>query len=144
MKRFLFLMILMPIMAFANSALFYTGSFSDLAVGGYDVVSYFQDGPVKGSRDLTTTYGGVTWRFSTQKNLDLFKANPEAYVPQYGGYCAWAVSQGYTAKGDPLHWSLVDGKLYLNYNAHVKSTWEQDIPGHIKKGDANWPAVLNK
>jgi hypothetical protein len=85
----------------------------------------------------------VTWRFANDKNLEAFKAKPEAYAPQYG-YCAWAVSQGYTAQGDPKAWSIVDGKLYLNYNADVHKTWQKDAPGNIAKADKNWPKVLEK
>ena len=70
--------------------------------------------------------------------------SPEAYAPQYGGYCAWAVSQGYTAKGDPKYWKVVDGKLYLNYDASVQKNWEKDIPGHIANASKNWPKVLDK
>ena len=68
---------------------------------------------------------------------------PEKYAPQYGGYCAWAAAQGYTASTDPKAWKVVDGKLYLNYNVEIKEKWEKDIPGHIKRADANWPGVLN-
>lgn len=144
MKKLLWLLLWIPCLSFAKEAQFYTSTFSNTAVGGYDVVSYFQGGPVKGDGDYVTEYGDVFWRFSSQENLNLFLANPEAYLPQYGGYCAYAVSKGYTAKGDPLQWSLVNNKLYLNFNAAVKRTWEQDIPGNIKKGDANWPGVLGQ
>jgi YHS domain-containing protein len=123
----------------------YTGLLSSTAVGGYDPVAYFTEGkPVEGRRDITHAWKGVTWRFASEKNRDAFKANPQAYAPQYGGYCAWAVSQGYTAKGDPKHWRIVGGKLYLNYDARVHSTWAQDIPGHVTKADGNWPKVLAK
>lgn len=122
----------------------HTARFSDLAVGGYDPVAYFEEGaPVKGSKDFETEYKGATWRFSSADNLAQFQADPDAYAPQYGGYCAWAVSQGYTAHGSPQHWSVVDGKLYLNYNAKVHADWRKDIPGFIVAADANWPAVLN-
>jgi hypothetical protein len=86
----------------------------------------------------------VTWRFASERSRDAFKAAPETYAPQYGGHCAWAVSQGYTAKGDPKYWKVVNGKLYLNYNAQVQRDWERDVAGHIGKGDKNWPAVLGK
>ena len=76
--------------------------------------------------------------------MTLFKEKPEAYAPQYGGYCAWAVSRSYTAKGDPQYWKVVGGKLYLNYDAGVQKDWEKDVPGNIAKGDKNWPAVLEK
>jgi YHS domain-containing protein len=132
-------------MAFARSPEVYTGIRSATAVGGYDPVAYFTEGkPVEGKRDIIWNWKGATWRFVSEKNRDLFKANPEAYAPQYGGHCAWAVSGGYTAKGDPKHWKIVNGKLYLNYNAKVQSDWERDVPGHIRKGDRNWPAVLGK
>ena len=129
----------------ARSPEIYTGTLSATAVGGYDPVAYFTEGrPVEGKREIAWTWKGATWRFATEKNRDVFKAAPETYAPQYGGHCAWAVSQGYTAKGDPKHWKVVNGKLYLNYNAKVQSDWERDVPGHIVKGDKNWPAVLGK
>jgi YHS domain-containing protein len=131
--------------ASARSPEVYTGILSSTAVGGYDPVAYFRDGkPVEGKKEFTHSWKGVTWRFANAKNLDDFKAKPEAYAPQYGGYCAWAVSQGYTAKGDPNAWSIVDGKLYLNYNADVRKTWAQDASGNIVKADQNWPKVLEK
>ena len=128
--------------AFAKDPV-YTGIFSDLAVGGYDAVAYFEEGaPVEGSSDFEYEYEGATWRFSSEANRDAFAADPAAYAPQYGGYCAWAVSQGYTAKGNPQNWRIVDGKLYLNYNDEIQRRWEKDIPGFIEKADANWPGVL--
>jgi YHS domain-containing protein len=131
--------------ALARSPEIYTGILPGTAVGGYDPVAYFTEGkPVEGKRDITWTWKGVTWRFASQKNRDAFKAKPEAYAPQYGGHCAWAVSSGYTAKGDPKHWKIVNGKLYLNYNAKVQSDWQQDTVSHIAKGDKNWPKVLDK
>ena len=116
-----------------------------VAVGGYDPVAYFTSAkPTPGSKDISFEHNGATWRFATTANRDAFKAEPAKYAPQYGGYCAWAVSQGYTAKGDPNVWKVVGGKLYLNYNASVQKGWEKNIPGHIAKGDANWPKVLAK
>ncbi|MEL7173254.1 MAG: YHS domain-containing (seleno)protein, partial [Pseudomonadota bacterium] len=85
---------------------------------------------------------GATWRFSSAENRDLFVENPEKYAPQYGGYCAWAVAQGYTAATDPEAWAIVDDKLYLNYNKSVQAKWEKDVPGHIASADGNWPTVL--
>lgn len=122
----------------------YTGFLSSTAVDGYDPVAYFTDGkPVEGSSEFETEYQGATWRFASAANRDAFLADPAKYAPQYGGYCAWAVSQGYTAKGDPQHWRIVDGRLYLNYNADVQQKWEKDVPGHITSADANWPKVLD-
>lgn len=123
----------------------YTGRFSDLAVDGHDAVAYFSEGkPVKGSSEFETEYNGAVWRFSSAENLAAFTSDPEAYTPQYGGYCAWAVSQGYTARGNPDNWRIVDGKLYLNYNEEVQKRWEEDIPGFIELANANWPSVLEK
>lgn len=134
-----------PLAAQAKSPEIYTGLLSSTAVGGYDPVAYFTDGkPVAGKSEFTHQWKGVTWRFATEKNRDLFKAKPETYAPQYGGYCAWAVSQGYTAKGDPNHWKIVDGKLFLNYDASVQRNWEKDIPGHVTNANRNWPKVLEK
>jgi hypothetical protein len=123
----------------------FTGLVKGVAVGGYDPVAYFTEKkPVAGSKDITLEHQGVMWRFASIANRDAFKADPDKYAPQYGGYCAWAVSQNYTAKGDPNAWTISNGKLYLNYNKSVQSTWEKDIPGNVTKGDTNWPGVLAK
>lgn len=116
---------------------------SGLAIRGTDPVAYFiQGGPVAGSSEFTHTWNNATWQFASAENRDLFAANPEQYAPQYGGFCAWAVSQGYTASIDPNAWRIVDGKLYLNYSRGVQRRWERDIPGNINKADTNWPEVL--
>ena len=134
-----------PLSAAGKSPEIYTGLLSSVAVGGYDPVAYFTEGkPVQGRSALTHQWKGVTWRFASEKNRDAFKADPGKYAPQYGGYCAWAVSQGYTAKGDPNHWKIVDGRLFLNYDASVQKNWEKDIPGHISNANKNWPKVLKK
>jgi len=135
---------LMSAEVWAKDAPVYTGLFSRLAVGGYDPVAYFTEGkPVKGDARFETSFQGVQWRFASAENRDRFVAAPQRYAPQYGGYCAWAVSEGKTASGDPMFWKIVDQKLYLNYDADVQKKWEKDVPGHIRKADQNWPAVLN-
>jgi hypothetical protein len=114
-----------------------------IAVDGSDVVAYFTQGsPVAGDAAITHDFLGVTWRFASPENRDLFAADPAAYAPQYGGYCAFAVSRNYTASTVPEAWSIVDGKLYLNYSTGVRRRWERDIPGNIMAADANWPSVL--
>lgn len=129
--------------AAAEKAPVYTGLFSDIAVGGHDPVAYFTEGmPVKGKAKFSTEYKSATFRFATAENLALFEENPEKYAPQYGGYCAWAVAEGKTAKGDPEYWKIVDGKLYLNYNKKIQERWEQDQASYIVKADTNWPEVL--
>ena len=118
-------------------------TFFGTAIDGFDPVAYFTEGrPVEGSRRYSHDWNGVTWRFSSAENRDLFIADPEAYAPQYGGYCAWAVAEGYTADIDPEAWHIADGKLYLNYDMPIKERWLQDVPGHIAEGDANWPEIL--
>jgi len=152
MRRFLLalglalsLLALTAVSAHAGEKPVYTGFFSNLAVGGYDSVAYFTvHKPVKGDSRFSTEYSGAQWQFSSAANRDAFAADPKRYAPQYGGYCAWAVSEGGTASADPKLWRIVDGKLYLNYDADVQKKWELDIAGHIRKADQNWPAVLGK
>jgi YHS domain-containing protein len=113
------------------------------AINGYDPVAYFTEGaPVKGDAAFITMWNGADWRFSSAANQAAFEADPGAYAPQYGGYCAYAVANGYTARTDPDAWSVVDGKLYLNYSRRVRGLWLQDVPGHVASADANWPGVL--
>jgi YHS domain-containing protein len=116
-----------------------------LALDGYDPVAYFVDGtPVRGSAAFEQTIDGTRYRFVSAENRDRFAAEPAKYLPQYGGFCAWAVSRGYTANGDPLAWRIVDGRLFLNYSKRVQRMWEEDVPGNITKGDANWPAIRER
>jgi hypothetical protein len=130
--------------AHADKPPIYTGVLSNVAVGGYDPVAYFREGkPVRGVAANTTMWKGAEFRFSSVANRDAFLADPERFAPQYGGYCAWAVSQGYTAKGDPRFWKVVDGKLYLNFDAKVQERWEADVPGFVRMADGNWPGVLD-
>jgi YHS domain-containing protein len=116
-----------------------------LALNGYDAVAYVTDGkPVRGLPQLSSSWNGAVWRFTSAEHRDAFLKDPERYAPQFGGYCAWAVAHGYTANGDPEVWTIVDGKLYLNYSRRVQKRWEADIRGYIVKGQANWPDVLRK
>jgi YHS domain-containing protein len=120
-------------------------NFLGLAIKGTDPVSYFTEGrPVKGKSNYTYKWKDAEWRFSSEENLSLFKGSPEKYAPQFGGYCAWAVSQGYTAGIDPEAWKIVEGKLYLNYSLRVQKKWSQDIPGNIQKAEKNWPELLSQ
>ena len=117
---------------------------NNIAIRGADPVAYFKQGQyVAGSAAHTYEWAGVTWQFASAENRDLFASDPAGYAPQYGGFCAWAVSQGYTAPVDPTAWKIVDGKLYLNFDARIQRRWQQDIAGNIASGDRNWPAVLN-
>ncbi|MBC6402542.1 MAG: YHS domain-containing protein [Hyphomonadaceae bacterium] len=126
----------------AESDPVYTSRWNNVAVGGYDVVSFYSGEPLPGTKDFKTDYKGAEWRFSTGANRDLFLTNPDAFAPQYGGYCAWAMANNELAKGSPDYWHIRDGKLYLNYNARIQEQWKQDIPGFILKADRNWPGIL--
>ncbi|MEM9917764.1 MAG: YHS domain-containing (seleno)protein [Bacteroidota bacterium] len=115
------------------------------ALKGYDPVAYFTaQQPIKGKSDITTTYKEATFHFSSEENKAAFLKNPAHYVPQYGGYCAWAVSQGYTAPIDPFSWAIVNDKLYLNYNKKVQKKWDKDREGFIQKADANFPGLVKQ
>ena len=136
---FLFIVPVNPVLAiepvFSN--------FLGQAIRGYDAVAYFKEGkPVEGKSTFQTDWMDASWRFISQANLDLFKAAPDSYAPQFGGYCAYAVSRGYTASIDPEAWTIHDGKLYLNYSKSVRDQWSQDIPTNIQKAEANWPELL--
>lgn len=111
----------------------------ELAIKGYDTVAYFMAGKaLKGNESFTFPWHDMTWYFSTKENRDLFAASPEKYAPQYDGYCAWALTEARKAKTDPEVWKIVDGKLYLNCSMTAYEKWSRDIPGNIKKADANW------
>ena len=118
-------------------------NFLGQAIRGYDPVAYFKQGKaIKGQKKFQYEWKEAKWYFISQQNRDDFIQSPESYAPQYGGYCAWAVSQGYTASTDPEAWHIHQGKLYLNYSKEVQKTWSEDIPGNIQKGDKNWPKLL--
>ena len=113
-----------------------------LAVHGYDAVAYFSEQrPIEGSPDFVHRWHGAEWRFASREHQVAFAADPERYAPQYGGYCAFAVSRGTTADGDPQQWAVVADRLYLNNNAFAKSLWDRDRNASIAAGDINWPLL---
>ena len=115
---------------------------SEVAVRGYDVVAYFTDArPVEGRPEFEHQWQGARWRFDSAAHREVFAKSPERYAPQYGGFCAWAVSRNYTAPIDPQAWAIVDGRLFLNYSLGVQDTWSKDRAGNIAKADGNWPAL---
>ena len=112
---------------------------SGLAASGYDVVAYFADGAArKGSEAHTHSFAGATYRFASKEHRDLFAAEPGKYVPQYGGYCAYAMSRGDKAKIDPEAFTIDDGKLYLNYSLKIRDKWDEDRADYIRKADGHW------
>jgi YHS domain-containing protein len=145
-NRKLSIFILFVVVAAVVSACGKTSSFAKVnadtggyAIRGFDAVAYFAaDGAVKGDPKYQFVWNGAKWFFANAENLERFRQNPEAYAPQFGGYCSYAVSKGYTADGDPEAWKIVDGKLYLNYNKDVKVLWEKDEATNISKGIQSW------
>lgn len=138
-RLMIFMALLMSSIAYGQDAI-YTGFFSSKALNGYDTVAYFTDNKaVEGNAKFVTKYKNADWYFASQQHLDMFLADPEKYAPQYGGYCAWAISaQNDFASAAPSQWAIVDGKLYLNYDGGIKRKWALDPAFHIKQADINW------
>ena len=114
------------------------------AIKGYDPVAYFnQRKAVKGQKQWTANWNGANWYFSSAENLARFEQNPFQYAPQYGGYCAYGVSQGYLVSVDPKAWSVVNNKLYLNFSQGVKNDWLKSTEKYIALADKNWPNLIN-
>jgi YHS domain-containing protein len=112
------------------------------AIGGYHPVAYFFEmKPVKGLPEFQSEYQGSIFYFSSATNRATFTASPDKFAPQYGGYCAFGTAKGYKAVIDPAAFTLVEDKLYLNYSEGVRSRWQSDIPGYIRKANANWQEV---
>lgn len=112
------------------------------AIGGYDTVAYFLSGQaLPGRDDIAVMWKGAVWRFASRKNRETFEANPRAYAPRYGGYCAYGMAQGHVRPTDPTAWRIVEGRLYLTHSHRVKALWEADIEGHLARAEANWPRI---
>lgn len=115
------------------------------AIQGYDVVSYQIDKrPVRGNGHFTVDHDDATYIFSSKENMEAFKANPNRYIPAYGGYCAYGVSVGKKFVGDPEVWRVIDNRLYLNLDTGIQDEWFKDVPGRIKTADSKWTNIKNK
>ncbi|MFN0039492.1 MAG: YHS domain-containing (seleno)protein [Burkholderiales bacterium] len=113
-----------------------------VAIRGYDPVAYFEDGKAtKGNKEYRFEHKGSSFLFASKANRDAFAAAPEKFAPQYGGFCAFGMAGGYKAAVDPAAFSVVNGKLYLNYNRDVQTQWIADVPSFVAKADRNWPAI---
>lgn len=128
--------------AIAGSDPVYTAWHNNNAVGGYDVTTFYTGVPQAGKAEYSFEHDGARWMFTTQTNRDKFAAAPDDFAPAYGGYCAWAMANHKLAKGNPKHWNVEDGRLYLNFNGRIKTRWEKDKPGFIAAANENWPAIL--
>lgn len=117
---------------------------SNEAIRGYDPVAYFKEGkPVKGKDEYSFTWKEAVWKFSSEENLKAFKADPERFAPQFGGYCAYGMGdeQGHKASTSPDAWTIADGKLYLNYNTDVQKLWKAKQKEYIDNANRNWPRI---
>lgn len=130
--------------AYAGSDPVYTSWRNNIALDGYDTVSFFTGKPLKGNPSFQTEHKGAIWFFTTRANLDLFKMNPSVFAPEYGGYCAWAVAHGKLAKGSPENWYVEDGRLFLNFNDRIQKKWDKARTDFIQKADKRWPEILDK
>jgi YHS domain-containing protein len=120
---------------------------ADQGIGpkGYDPVAYFINGvPTKGSDQYSLAWKGVTYRFASAENLEMFKADPDKYLPQYGGYCEYAMSFNRIADIDPSRWAIVNGKLCLNNGFVAEKLWSLNKNGNIVSADRNWPQYPKK
>ena len=117
---------------------------NDVAISCYDTVSYFTDGkPTHGSAQYTATYKNAIYQFSSAENRNKFRANPEYYAPQYGGFCAMGVALEKKLTVDPTAWYIENNKLYLNLNKAVQKKWLTDVPGYVETSEHNWPEIKN-
>jgi YHS domain-containing protein len=115
------------------------------AIKGYDAVAFFkQRKPVMGADSLSYDWKGAHWLFSSAENRDAFKKAPEHYAPQYGGYCAYGAAEGHKAPTQTDTWTILNDKLYFNYNSSVKQSWVKNQQALIEKADQNWPALKDK
>lgn len=120
----------------------------DLAIEGYDAVAYFSlsksSKAIKGKEEFSDNWGGATWYFSSNENLNTFKTNPEKYIPQYGGYCAYAAARNYLYSVDPNAWTVKNSKLYLNASTGLRRSWLKNADSEISKADRNWPNLRSR
>ena len=116
-----------------------------VAISGYDAVAYFTEGKaVQGTSEFEHVWQDATWHFSSAEHRDLFASDPERYAPEFGGFCALAMSYGTVAKADPEMWAIVEGKLYLNYNEYARETFHKNLAENIAKADTKWADALDR
>jgi YHS domain-containing protein len=143
-KLFLSLILYMGFLSFLFAQKGEVFATSRGAISGYDAVSFFtEQKPVKGKKEFSIKWKDATWYFSSEENKKAFVSDPEKYAPQFGGYCAYGVSQNHKSPTEIDTWTMVDGKLYFNYNNEVKQLWLKDQSNLIQLANKNWP-TLNK
>lgn len=116
-----------------------------LIIDGYDPVAYFTEGkPVKGNAKFSARVDGATYWFANEANQNEFKDNPEKYKPQYGGFCAYAVSRDRLRPVDPTIFQIVDGRLMLQHSKQADRLFKEDVPGNVKLADGYWPGLVKE
>lgn len=145
MKSLFFSIVSLIVLAFSSNA--QTSEVfapAGIAINGYDAVAFFKESkPVKGLNNFSYSWKNVQWLFSTQTNLESFKASPETFAPQFGGYCAYGTAQGHKAPTQIDTWTIVNNKLYFNYNQKVKQLWDKNQSTFIDSATVKWPVIKN-
>lgn len=144
-KTMMFAVLVVAVSLFAVDA--YAGGTQNSTTGvqGYDLVTYHTEGKaVRGTGTNLVVVDDVTYLFASEENKKAFEADPNKYLPAYGGYCAYGVAVGKKFVGDAEVWEIVDGTLYLNLNNDIQSEWKKDVPGNIQKADSSWPGIKDK
>lgn len=127
----------------ATTELIVSDVHTGLAIGGYDPVAYFTDKAARlGKEDHELRYAGVTWRFRNVGNRAAFAANPEVYMPRFGGYDPMAVGRGASVAGHPELWAVFEDRVYLFFSAAARANFVADPPPHIEEAERLWPTVL--
>lgn len=112
-----------------------------VAIQGYDVLSYLEKRAEKGRKEFSLEYGGIKWYFANSDHRDQFRQDPESFLPEYGGFCAYSVGRGYPATADPHAFSVEGHKLYLFFDRAVQTVWEQDQRHLVTSADRYWPQL---
>ena len=137
--RYLFFSFVLTIfIALAAAPLAKAGPVSEVGAGGYDLISFYEGDPQRGSGFHQSEHEGVTYLFSNEDNLKRFETNPEKYLPKYGGYCAMGVAMGKKLPGNPEVWKIKDGDLYFNVDENIQKKWQQNLDKNIEAADQKW------
>ncbi|HSS95822.1 MAG TPA: YHS domain-containing (seleno)protein [Terriglobales bacterium] len=147
MKRLLLLILFVAVSTYSFAAMKTLVNVDKTGLGlkGYDPVAYFTENkPVMGNPQFVSTYNGARYQFASAANKSAFEAMPSKYEPQFGGFCAYAASEGHTAKIEPDAFEVLNGRLLLQYDRDVREMFNKDPQGRLKKADANWPGLVDK
>ena len=147
-RKFLKMALAVPVVGVMASPAWATKSpvfkTAGVAIKGYDPVAYFTAlEPVFGSNSHMLKWRGAIWRFSSAENMAAFEMNPHTFAPQFGGYCAFVMSQGVIADSVPEAWTVYQDKLYLNFSTEARGFWRRNIADYIEAANSFWPDILH-